>query len=94
MIREIRLRYERDGDSIPPRCVIRSNHYSSQLSYFNKLFEAACFTYPNLQTEDCKVMQYGGRSYSGTFGLEFNPPEDCEELMPGWVAIPELEKTR
>jgi hypothetical protein len=36
MIREIRLRYERDGDSIPPRCVIRSNHYSSQLSYFNE----------------------------------------------------------
>ena len=94
MIKEIRLRYNRDGHSMTPVCVIRSRHYSSQLVYLNDLFEIARLTYPTLEMNDCKVVQYGGQSYAGTFGLEFTPPIGCEQLMPGWTAINELEKTK
>ena len=46
--------------------------------------------FPCLSDGDIRVVQYGGRHYAGTFGIEFDLPEDTQ-LPEGYESINQLE---
>ncbi|MBI2121034.1 MAG: hypothetical protein HYT94_05420 [Parcubacteria group bacterium] len=73
------------------RCVVRTNCYGSQLSFFLELFEEAKKDFPTLTPEDVRVIHFGGQFYSGTFGIEFTPPETVPAI---YQTIRELELSR
>ncbi len=52
-------------------CVIRENAYGSNLNKFLSLYEMAKEDFPELKVEDVEIVQYGGRYYVRTFGIEF-----------------------
>lgn len=73
------------------RCVIRTNTYKSDLSYFMNLFEEARKDFPDLKLDEVKVEHYGGDRHKGIFGIEFDRPE---EIVPEtYVRMEKLECT-
>jgi len=55
------------------KCVIRTNSYSSSLSYFNELIEIAKNDFPELIDDNIEIVQYGGERIKRIFGIEFYP---------------------
>lgn len=51
--------------------LIRTNCYSSMLDHFLWLLEEAKKDFPELKPEDVEIKEYGGRSFAGTFGIEW-----------------------
>jgi hypothetical protein len=92
-IKEIRLTREVDGHRHQSISVIRANHYGNNVALINEWAAIAKQTYPDLQDQDIKVVQYGGDRYARTFGIEFPTPGDGLTAPDGWTAIQELEKT-
>ena len=52
-------------------CVIRTDTYGSSLEFFIDLYNVAKEDFPKLSEKDVQIVQYGGRHYRGTFGIEF-----------------------
>lgn len=70
--------------------VVRRNCYGLTAASAMELAEIAKADFPGLKPEDCRIIHFGGVSYKGTFGIEF----DCGDLAiapDGWVEISELE---
>ena len=72
--------------------IVRTNCYASNLTLFGTLFTVALRDYPGLEQDACRVVQFGGDRYAGTFGIEFNPPDN--EIRPGWTIVNQLEKLK
>jgi len=55
------------------RYIIRTNTYGHSVAYFKKLDREIYrdFGVRRPAEEDLEIVQYGGRHYSGTFGIEF-----------------------
>lgn len=64
-------------------CILRSRTYTSSLDYFLMLFKEATKDFKDLRESQVEVIQYGGRHYKGTFGIEFKstekPPKEYEK---------------
>lgn len=64
--------------------VIRESSYGSKLDKFERLFSIAKKDFPNLSSQDVEVVQFGGRYYSRTFGIEFEsdiiPSEEYKRI--------------
>lgn len=95
IIKEIRLPYRKDSDHITTAmCVVRSNCYGCGLDYVQKLAAAARETYPGLRDNQIRIVQFAGKRYARTYGIEFECPEqDVSEPPKGWREISELEFT-
>ncbi len=67
------------------RIIIRTNCYISTFSHFLMLKSVLDTDFPNTNI-DPEVIQYDGRHYKGTFGLEFtltqgsSVPQEYEEI--------------
>ena len=73
-----------------PFCIVRSDCYGSHLDYIHELVKAARVDFPDLQDEDIEVIQFGGRHYKNTFGIQFRAASDS--LVPAsYREINELE---
>lgn len=59
-------------------CVLRTDTYQKQLSYFLMLFNEAKKDFPNLKAEDVCVVKYGGDHQRRQNGIEF----EVDELPP------------
>jgi hypothetical protein len=93
-IKEIRLTREVGSHRHQSVSVIRAGgHYGNSVALINKWVAIAKQTYPGLQDERIKVVQYGGDRYAGTFGIEFPTPGNGLTAPDGWSVIQELEKT-
>ena len=77
-------------DMVPAMCCVRTNCYGSQFSFLRKLVEEARGDFPELGEEDIKIVQFGGERFSGTFGLQFQPPEGAP-VPDSYQEIRELE---
>jgi hypothetical protein len=93
VIKEIRLTRVVDGYTHSSVSVLRGTHYGGSITAINKWVAIAKETYPELSDDSIRVVQFGGDSYRGTFGIEFNTPGDGLTAPDGWAIIPELEKT-
>jgi hypothetical protein len=66
------------------RCVVRTNSYGHSLGFLNTLFEEVQKDFPDLKADEVSVKLYSGRSFRGTFSLEFRvkekPPETYREI--------------
>ncbi|NEZ63026.1 hypothetical protein D0962_09570 [Leptolyngbyaceae cyanobacterium CCMR0082] len=94
IIKEIRLPYEKNGHTRSCMCVVRSNFYGGGLDYIQKLVGAARETYPGLQDNQIRVVQFAGTAYARTYGIEFECPDQGVSVPPdGWREIVELEFT-
>ena len=70
--------------------VIRFNHYGRSWKILGEAVAEAKQDFPCLSDGDIRVVQYGGRHYAGTFGIEFDLPEDTQ-LPEGYESINQLE---
>lgn len=71
-------------------CVIRTNTYGHSLALMQKLFEIARQDFPELDAEQVQVVQFAGRHYAKTYGIEFK----AETNIPkGYDEIAQLEYT-
>lgn len=61
--------YKQEGRS--PIFILRKNTYSSTLAKFLELYNEARKEFPNLQTDEVRVVHFGGERYKYTFGIEF-----------------------
>jgi len=59
------------GQEQQVRVIFREDRYGSRLDKFIWLFEEAKRDFSDLQYSDVEIIQYGGRSYKRTFGIEF-----------------------
>lgn len=62
------------------RIIIRTNCYTSMFSHFVMLKSVLDTDFPDIDA-DPEVIQYGGRRYKGTFGLEV--------IVPQGTAVPD-----
>lgn len=60
-------------------CVLRFDHYGSGLDQFMELFRVAEIDFPELRWPDVCIVQFGGRTYKRTFGIEFKPKANVPE---------------
>lgn len=70
--------------------IIRSLRYGSSIGYFNKLVEQAKKDFPNINVESIEVVQYGGRHYARTYGIEFSVKPN-EYPLKGYREVPTTE---
>ncbi len=70
-------------------CVIRSEHYSCTIAYFNQLFAEAQKDFPGIKPEDVEVKHFAGAVYARTFGIEFQQPKD--KIPTTYCHIKQLE---
>lgn len=54
------------------RFIVRTDCYNSDLSHFILLFQTAKKDFPDLKEEQVEIKHYGGMTYKGTYGIEFN----------------------
>ena len=73
-------------------CVIRTDTYVHSLEHILNLFNTARQDFPDLKPKDVKVVQYGGRRYARTFGIEFEKPREIE-VPEEYDHIQQLEYT-
>jgi len=72
-------------------CIIRTDCYGSQWSFLSKLVAFAKADFPELSDDAIRVVHFGGIRYSGTFGIEFEPPSSIPD---SYLVIHELELLR
>ena len=67
-------------DGTVKRIMLRENNYNSSLEKFDRLWNIIVEDFPEVKRSDVEIVQYGGRFYKYTFGIEFNVrgeiPED------------------
>lgn len=75
------------------RCymLIRTNTYTSGLQHFCYLATLAIADFPGLTFDQIKIEQYGGRCFSGTYGIEW---ESSYQPSDGYTEIDNLPLTR
>lgn len=66
------MRIIREYSTYAKRCVLRSDGYLSNLTYFATLYESALEDFPNLKPNAVEVVHFGGDRYRGTFGIQFS----------------------
>ncbi|NEZ67882.1 hypothetical protein D0962_34890 [Leptolyngbyaceae cyanobacterium CCMR0082] len=94
IIKEIRLPKFKNGHTTSCMCVVRSNFYGGGLDYIQNLVGAARETYPALQDNQIRVVQFAGTAYARIYGIEFKcPDQEVSEPPEGWREISELEFT-
>lgn len=81
------MKYIKEHDAYSNRCTIRIRTYASSLKHFLEMAEIAKKDYPTLEDKDIEIVQYGGKSYKRTFGIEFNVQEPTED----YTKVPYLE---
>lgn len=70
--------------------ILRLRNYGLSIDSAFNLFSAAVQDFPELKSEDAKIVHYGGRHYKGTFGIEFDVPFSV--AMPtGYTEVGEPE---
>ena len=61
-------------------CIIRTNTYGKSLKLIIDLYNEALKDFPKLKYEDVIIIQFSGRHYARTYGIEFkvetNVPEE------------------
>lgn len=95
IIKKIRLPYKKaTGHTATAMCVVRSNCYGSRMQYIKKLISAAKETWPQLDEDIVRIVQFAGDRYARTYGIEFQCPDQEVSVPPnGWREIAELEFT-
>ncbi len=73
-------------------CVIRSNTYAKSLDYIFDLFGIAKSDFPELKPENVNVVQFAGRRYARTYGIEFEKIEGAD-VPSEYEQISQLENT-
>jgi hypothetical protein len=63
------------------------------LSFFLGLFDEAVADFPSLVQKDVAIVHFGGRHYSGTFGIEFDAPS-LEAVPEAYRPVNQVETTR
>jgi len=58
--------------------VIRTNTYGHTWGYFNTLLAEAIKDFPELDNSKVEIVQFAGRRYARTFGIQF-VVDKCEE---------------
>jgi hypothetical protein len=107
LIKEIRLAYSRDSVSMSwlngreettvkkidcsAVFVIRSMSYGCTIASLAQMVESARQDFPDLKDEEVRVVHFGGDSFRGTWGIEFDGGS-LSVAPPGWRSIPELHK--
>jgi hypothetical protein len=72
------------------KCVIRTNCYGHSLEIINKLVAEARKDFPGLSDDEIEIVQFAGRHYARTYGIEFNSSKYYPE---GYSSISQLELT-
>jgi hypothetical protein len=72
------------------RVILRTPTYARSLAHFERLYAEAQKDYPNLAREQVDVTHYGGDSYKGTFGIEFDV---TTEPTNGYAQRAQVERT-
>lgn len=82
-----RLEFQKD------HVILRSLYYGSSVGHINKFIEEAKKDFPGIDVDKIEIIQYGGRHYAGTFGIEFQVKPDSNPLE-GYreVSTTELKK--
>jgi hypothetical protein len=107
VIKEIRLAYSRMSSNMSwvngkeemtmievdmkAVCVVRSKAYGCTLTKLVQMAAIARQDFPDLKDEDIRVVQFGGDSFRGTWGIEFDGG-NLTVAPPSWRSIPELHK--
>lgn len=74
----------------PIRFILRREDYSHRLNKIIELYDEARRDFPNLPLADVEIVQYGGRRYRRTFGIEFT----LDTPIPaGYVEVAQVEDT-
>ena len=71
-------------------CVIRTNTYGASVAKMQQLFAVAKQDFPELTEEETRVVQFAGRYYARTYGIEFKVGADIPD---GYQEIAQLEST-
>jgi hypothetical protein len=71
-------------------CIIRTTLYDRSLDYLVHLLKIAQKDFPSIEPKDIQVVQYGGKRYAKTRGLEFEIPKGFE-VPDDYTSINELE---
>lgn len=61
----------RDGSAT---VILRNDHYGSSVATFAAMFNQARQDFPDLKPDEAELKHYGGSTYKGTYGLEFQRP--------------------
>ena len=70
--------------------ILRSMYYGSRFGHINKFIEEAKKDFPGIDVDSIEIVQYGGRHYKGTFGVEFTIAPDSHPLE-GYREVPTTE---
>ena len=52
-------------------CVIRTETYTNTLEHFENLFTEAKKDFPELESKDVSIVQFGGEYFKNMFGIVF-----------------------
>jgi len=72
------------------RIIIRTLCYGSSIGYINQLVEQAKKDFRGVDVDSIEIVQYGGRHYAGTYGIEFDVEPDTFMLI-GYREVPTTE---
>ena len=66
-------------------CVIRTDTYAHSYDFIQQLFECAKRDFPELDPKQVEVVEFAGRRYARTYGIEFSVgdkpiPSEYEEI--------------
>ena len=70
---------------------VNDNGYGSSISKMNQLAAIAKSDFPSLTDEDINIVQFGGISKKGIFGLQFRVPSN-DPVPEDYLTISRLEK--
>jgi hypothetical protein len=71
--------------------LIRTNCYTGNLQHLFYLTSIAQEDFLDLKLSEISVVQYGGRRFSGTFGIEW---ENCHRPPESYAEIDQMPPTR
>lgn len=70
--------------------IVRTIRHTSNLAHLLNLLRRARKDFPGLKPSEVEVMHYAGRSYKGTYGIEFSQP--LEKIPAGYKEIHQVER--
>lgn len=71
------------------KCVIRTSTYCHTFAFFKELVAEAKKDVPEVDEDGIEVVQFSGRYYARTYGIEFN----CDTKPEDYTDIHQLEHT-
>jgi hypothetical protein len=81
------VRQDREGWFL---VILRTGTYGHSLAYFLGLAEQAAVDFPGITLGDVSITHYGGRHYTGTFGIEF---PTMTKPGPEYTELQQVEQT-